>query len=76
MKMLNAFAAVLSLATVVSDYGTARSRLHNTSMLVESSTPTSGGHDTALYATTQSNVQYAESESNGASPGGRDSALA
>ena len=76
MKMRYALAAVLSLATVVSDYGIARSRTRTPSILAESSTPTSGGRDTAVYATLQGTAQYAEGESSGPSPGGRDSALA
>ena len=85
MKSIHALAAVLSLGAVLSDYGIARSSIRNTSILTESSIPSSGGRDTALYAETESNgpssggrdtAQFAESESSGPSPRGRDSALA
>lgn len=60
--------AVLSVAVAptVAEHGVARSRI-GTMMLVESSLPSPGGHDTAVLA---------ESESSGPTRGGRDTATA
>lgn len=85
MKTVYTLAAVLALGGVLSDYGAARSVTRTSSMLAESSPPSTGGHDAALYAEAESNgpsaggrdtAQFAEGESNGPSPRGQDSALA
>ena len=66
MKAIHALAVVLSLGAlgVLADYGVAKSHIQSSSFLSESSGPSPGGHDTALYA-----------ESSGPSPGGHDTAI-
>ena len=61
-------AATLSVTTVgptIADYAAARSNTDRHVILAESSGPSPGSRDTAIYA---------ENESNGPSPGGRDTA--